>query len=84
MNSPVITLILIGTAMFAIIGFLTIWSNVYSLNGIKNKKVGHGQHGNARFATEKEIKKTYKLVPYEPKQWRKDKGDKNLPQGTVV
>ena len=84
LNSPVITLILIGTAMFAIIGFLTIWSNVYSLNGIKNKKVGHGQHGNARFATEKEIKKTYKLVPYEPKQWRKDKGDKNLPQGTVV
>lgn len=84
LNNPVITLILIGTAMFAIIGFLTVWSNVYSINSIKNKKVGHGQHGNARFATEKEIRKTYNLVPYEPKRWRKDKGDSKLPQGTVV
>ncbi len=84
MNSPVITLILIGTAMFAIIGFLTVWSNVYSINSIKNKKVGHGQHGNARFATEKEIRNIYKLVPYEPKQWRESKGNEKLPQGTVV
>lgn len=84
LNNPVITLILIGAAMFAVIGFLTVWANVYSINSIKNKKVGHGQHGNARFATEREIRKTYKLVPYEPKRWRKEKGDKNLPQGTVV
>lgn len=84
LNNPVITLILVGTAMFAIIGFLTVWSNVYSINSIKNKKVGHGQHGNARFATEKEIRKTYNLVSYEPKRWRKDKGDSKLPQGTVV
>ncbi len=84
LNNPVITLIIICAVMFGIIGFLTVWANVYSLNSIKNKKVGHGQHGNARFATEKEIKKTYKLVPYDPKQWRKDKGGENLPQGTVV
>lgn len=70
--------------MFALIGFLTVWSNVYSLNGIKNKKVGHGQHGNARFATEKELKKMYHFVPYEPKNWRKNKGGSSLPQGTVV
>ncbi|WP_289264632.1 type IV secretory system conjugative DNA transfer family protein, partial [Dubosiella newyorkensis] len=60
------------------------WQNIYSLNGIKNKKVGHGQHGNARFATEKEIKKIYRLVLYEPKKWRRSKGDTSLPQGTVV
>lgn len=84
LNNPVITLMLVGVAMFAIIGFLTTWSNVYSINSIKNKKVGHGQHGNARFATEKEIKKTYKLIPYEPKKWREHKGDATLPQGTVV
>ena len=77
-------LIVIGVIMFALIGFLTAWSNIYSINSIKNKKVGHGQHGNARFASEKEIKKIYKLVPYEPKKWRKHKGDKSLPQGTVV
>lgn len=77
-------LIIIGVIMFALIGFLTAWSNMYSLNSIKNKKVGHGQHGNARFATEKEVKRIYKLVPYEPKKWRHQKGDASLPQGTVV
>lgn len=84
MNDSVTKLLLLGAAMFAIIGFLSVWQNIYSLNGIKNKKVGHGQHGNARFATEKEIKKIYKLVPYEPKKWRRSKGDSDLPQGTVV
>ncbi|MDD4690287.1 MAG: type IV secretory system conjugative DNA transfer family protein [Eubacteriales bacterium] len=70
--------------MFALIGFLTVWSDRYSINSIKNKKVGHGQYGNARFATEKEIKTIYKLVPYEPKKWRESKGNKELPQGTVI
>ena len=83
-NGSITTLILVAAAMFAFIGFMTVWSNVYSLNSIKNKKVGHGQHGNARFATEKEVKRIYKLVPYEPKEWRKHKGGKDLPQGTVV
>lgn len=84
MNDSVTKLLLLGAAMFAIIGFLSVWQNIYSLNGIKNKKVGHGQHGNARFATEKEIKKIYRLVLYEPKKWRRSKGDGSLPQGTVV
>lgn len=70
--------------MFALIGTLTVVSNIYSLNTIKNKRVGHGQHGNARFATEKEIRNIYKLVPYEPKRWRASQGDNKLPQGTVV
>ena len=70
--------------MFALIGTLTVVSNIYSLNTIKNKRVGHGQHGNARFATEKEIRNIYKLVPYEPKKWRASQGNDKLPQGTVV
>ena len=70
--------------MFALIGTLTVVSNIYSLNTIKNKRVGHGQHGNARFATEKEIRSIYKLVPYEPKKWRASQGSDKLPQGTVV
>lgn len=77
-------LIVISIGMFLIIGLLTVVANVYSLNNIKNKRVGHGQHGNARFATEKEIKRTYKIVPYQPKQWRRNKGNANLPQGTVI
>ena len=84
MNNSLTTLIIISVVMFALIGTLTVVSNIYSLNNIKSKRVGHGQHGNARFATEKEIRKIYKLVPYEPKKWRKKQGDKSLPQGTVV
>lgn len=84
MNSSITTLLIIGVIMFALIGTLTVVSNIYSLNTIKNKRVGHGQHGNARFATEKEIRSIYKLVPYEPKKWRASQGSDKLPQGTVV
>lgn len=84
LNSSITTLLIVGVIMFALIGTLTVVSNIYSLNTIKNKRVGHGQHGNARFATEKEIRNIYKLVPYEPKKWRASQGDNKLPQGTVV
>ncbi|MBR6617374.1 MAG: type IV secretory system conjugative DNA transfer family protein [Oscillospiraceae bacterium] len=55
----------------------------YSLNGIKLKKVGNGQHGTARFATGGEIKRTFSSLPFEPELWRQGK---NLPkvQGTIV
>lgn len=54
-----------------------------SLDKIKNKTVGHGQHGNARFATPAEIKEMYQKVPFEPQQWR---AGQNLPtvQGIIV
>lgn len=57
--------------------------NDYSLNGIKAKTVGHGQHGTARWATQREIKKTYSFLPYEPEKWRRGE---HLPtiQGTIV
>ena len=70
LNNPITMLVIIGAEMFAIIGTLTIVSNIYSLNNIKSKRVGNGQHGNARFATEREIKKIYSIVPYHPKTWR--------------
>jgi len=41
-------------------------------NGIKSKSVGNGQYGTARWATKKEIQKTYRHVPYQPGLWRKD------------
>lgn len=54
-----------------------------SLNGIKAKKVGNGQHGTARWATKTEIKRTFIPLPFEPEMWRKGQ---NLPivQGTIV
>jgi len=64
---------------FAAVNFL----DSKTLNGIKNKKVGDGQYGTARWATKNEIKKTFVSLPFEPEKWCK--GEK-LPtvQGTVV
>jgi len=69
--------------MFGVIGFIVLLAHYYTLNGIKARTVGDGQHGTARFATKNEIKKTYAHVLYEPERWRKGI---NLPrvQGLVV
>lgn len=79
----IVLLICVGLGMFAVIGGLSLLAHYYTLNGIKSKTVGDGQHGTARFATEKEIKDTYAAVPYEPERWRQGKA---LPteQGLVV
>lgn len=58
-------------------------SKRYSLDKIKNRSVGHGQHGNARFATKAEIKEMYQVVPFKPQEWR---NGKDIPetQGIIV
>jgi len=38
-----------GMTMFGVIGFLSLLAYYYTLNGIKSKAVGDGQHGNVRF-----------------------------------
>ena len=43
-------------------------SKSYSLDRIKSKTVGDGQHGTARWATPKEIGKTYYTVPFRPRR----------------
>lgn len=68
---PVIMLLASGFTMFAVIGGLSMLAHYYTLNGIKSRTVGDGQHGTARFATKQEIEETYVHVPYEPEQWRK-------------
>ena len=87
------TLVIVGIVMFAVLGGLTLLSHMYTLNGIKSKTVGDGQHGTARWATKSEIKNTYKHIPFTPKEWRKQAKDgkqptyadgKPLPQGIVV
>ena len=44
-----------------------------SLDRIKARTVGHGQHGSARWATRREIRSYYAMVPYEPKKWRAER-----------
>lgn len=81
MESGVIILLVIMGLMLGALIFIS--SRQYNLDSIKSKTVGDGQHGTARFATESEIKKTYRLVPFEPKEWRKGN---HLPkhQGVVL
>ena len=61
---PVVMLLVLGGIMFLVIGGLSLLAHYYTLNGIKSKTVGDGQHGTARFATKKEIKETYVEVAY--------------------
>jgi len=76
-------LILVGAAMFGVLGLIPLLAHIYNLNNIKSKTVGDGQHGTARFASGSELRRTYKEIPFEPEQWRKGQ---NLPkiQGIVV
>ena len=71
--SDIITLITVTGSMFALFIIITTIGNQYSLNRIKNKTVGQGQHGTARWATKREVKQTYKHIDFQPSKWRVDK-----------
>ena len=71
MNENVWPLILLGGGLMAFLLVVSFLSKNYSLNNFKSKTVGDGQHGTARWATPKEISKTYRTVPFRPRRWRK-------------
>ncbi|NCC68765.1 MAG: type IV secretory system conjugative DNA transfer family protein, partial [Clostridia bacterium] len=73
MNSQIYILLASAAVMFIVIGGLSMIAHYYTLGGIKAKTVGDGQHGTARFATKREIQKTYKRVPFNVAAWRKGK-----------
>lgn len=81
--SQIVTLIAAGLTMFGVIGFLSILAYYYTLNGIKSRTVGDGQHGTARWATKQEIKRTYTEIRYEPEIWRKGENPPKA-QGLIV
>ena len=83
MQAETIWLIVLAGAMLMLIGAATMLSGRGSLNNIKSKTVGDGQHGTARWATSKEIGRTYAHVPFRVSEWR---SGKNLPkvQGLVL
>lgn len=83
MNQSQIIGIIVMLAVFAVMMILAYCSNNYSLNGIKNKTVGNGQHGTARWAAKSEIKSAYTQVPFDVENWRKNINLPNV-QGTVV
>ena len=70
-GNGVITPYGVSAVMFLVIGGLAFISHYYTLDGIKSKTVGDGQHGTARWATKQEIRQTYAHIPFEPELWRK-------------
>ena len=83
MPESVTPLIAVGVVIVLFIVLLSVLTNNYSLNGIKSKTVGDGQHGTARWATTQEVKKSYASVPFDVASWRVGK---NLPevQGLIL
>ena len=72
--------------MIAFLALFLILVNVLdnkSINGIKAKQVGDGQHGTARWATKQEIRRSFCSLPFAPSEWRQGKNLPNL-EGTVV
>ena len=98
--SGITILIIAATAMACTLGGVSLLAHVYTLNNIKSKTVGDGQHGSARWATKSEIKRVYRHIPFTPDKWRKQarNGEKptytggkrkrtreeELPQGIIV
>ena len=71
MQTQVYILFAAAAVMFLVIGGLSLLAHYYTLNGIKSRTVGDGQHGTARFSTKQEIKSIYKHIPFQPELWRK-------------
>lgn len=85
-------LLLSAGSIIAVLFFVTYASQKHNLNSIKDKTVGNGQHGTARWATKQEIHRTYHHVPFTPEAWRATAKEgqqptangKPLPQGIVL
>lgn len=98
--SGITILIIAAAAMACTLGGVSLLAHVYTLNNIKSKTVGDGQHGSARWATRGEIKKVYKHIPFTPDKWREQARngerptyrltnrrkvtEEELPQGIIV
>ena len=83
MNQNIWSLIGFAAVALIVMGGLAFLSQHYTLDNIKSKTVGDGQYGTARWATKREIQKTYRHVPFQPELWRKGE---HLPeqQGLVL
>ena len=71
MSNDTWTLILLLAAVFGALAAIAAFSSRGSLDSIKSKDVGDGQHGTARWATPAEVRKTFRSVPFQPALWRK-------------
>ena len=84
MNNPIFILISAAAVMASVIGGLSLLAHYYTLNGIKSRTVGDGQHGPARFATKQEIKSTYRHIPFTPASWRQGQALPSTAQQGII
>ena len=84
MPANVLPLIIAVVAFGLVICAIMILSDRQSLNGIKSRTVGDGQHGTARWATTKEIHSTFQRVPFHPALWRKNPKARPGAQGVIL
>lgn len=78
------TLISAAAIMGGIFIVISSMSYLFSLRQIRNKTTGNGQHGTARWASKREIHKTYKIIPFEPQKWRNNEETRPTEQGIIV
>ncbi|MBP3267548.1 MAG: type IV secretory system conjugative DNA transfer family protein [Ruminococcus sp.] len=81
-EKQVVILILLMAAFIGTVILMSVLENK-SINGIKAKTVGDGQHGTARWATKPEISQTFFSLPYEPEKWRRGEELPDI-QGTII
>ena len=82
MGNIILLLVIAGGALLAMAAVTTL-AGQDSLNGIKSRTVGDGQHGAARWATDREVKTTYAHVPFRAAAWRTGK-DRPTAQGLIL
>ena len=73
----------VGFMLTLLIGAMALANKSYSLSNIKSKTVGDGQHGTARWATEREMRSAFSYVPFAIRDWRKGEYRPNK-QGLVL
>ena len=83
MDIQTILFLVLAVGLLLTVAAAARFSGNGSLNHIKSRTVGDGQHGTARWATKKEIQKTYQHIPFRPGQWRRGEGLPNA-QGLVL
>lgn len=81
-EKQIVILILLMAAFIGTVILMSVLENK-SINGIKAKTVGDGQHGTARWATKPEISQTFFSLPYEPEKWRRSEELPDI-QGTII
>lgn len=81
--SDLTMLMWVAVAVVFAFGGISVLSNNFTLNGIKSRTVGDGQHGTARWATKKEIQQTYSHIPFQVQKWRQGE-DLPTQQGLVL